>query len=41
MCDKDDSTVQRGTKSWFSLDKDKASEHGLQTFADLVEEGTL
>ena len=33
--------VQRGTKSWFSIDKEKAAAHGLQTFADLVEEGTL
>ena len=33
--------VQRGAKSWFSLDADKARTHGLQTFQDLVSEGTF
>ena len=33
--------VQRGEKTWFSLDEDKAALHGLRTFQQLVRDGTF
>ena len=33
--------VQRGTKSWFALDEVKARPHGLQTWGQLVTDGTF
>ena len=33
--------VQRGEKTWFSLDEDRAATHGLQTFQALVRDGVF
>ena len=33
--------VQRGEKTWFSLDEDRARVHGLRTFQQMVKDGTL
>ena len=33
--------VQRGEKTWYSLNEHKAAQHGLKTFQQLIAEGTL
>jgi len=33
--------VQRGAKSWFALDADRARTHGLQTWGQLINDGTF